>query len=96
MSVGSVIALILLFLNNSGNFQNGQLVILSYLNDIKNYHLAILIIFIFVIKNFIYFLFLRYQFEFLANIKKRIMNTLHRIYLDQNYEFFLIEILKSY
>ena len=29
LSVGSVIALILLFLNNLGNFQNGQLVILD-------------------------------------------------------------------
>ena len=88
LSVGSVIALILLFLNNLGNFQNGELVILDYFSNIKNYHLAIFIISIFGIKNFIYFLFLRYQFEFLANIKKRIMNTLHRIYLDQNYEFF--------
>ena len=35
LSVGSVIALILLFLNNLGNFQNGELVILDYFSNIK-------------------------------------------------------------
>ena len=88
LSIGSIIALILLFLNNSANFQNNQLFFIDYLKDIKNYSLAIFITLIFVLKNFIYFLFLKYQFELLAKIKKRIMGALHRIYLDQNYEFF--------
>ena len=56
----------------------------------ENFLFALLILsVIFIIKNLISYQFLRYQFNFLKKIKKRISHDLYAKYLSNNYQFFV-------
>ena len=88
LSIGSVITFIILFLKNAIDFQNQTYYFLQILEGYNNYILALFIFLSFLVKNFVYYLFLKYQFTFIAELKKRITNNLHKIYLSQEYEFY--------
>jgi ABC-type multidrug transport system fused ATPase/permease subunit len=88
LSIGSVITFIILFLKNAIDFQNQTYYFLQILEGYNNYVLALFIFLSFLVKNFVYYLFLKYQFTFIAELKKRITNNLYKIYLSQEYEFY--------
>lgn len=57
--------------------------------DDKNFLIALIILSsVFIVKNLISYQFLRYQFNFLKNIKKRISHDIYKKYLSNNYLFF--------
>tara|TARA_B110000858_G_scaffold197487_1_gene259317 strand:+ start:416 stop:2116 length:1701 start_codon:yes stop_codon:yes gene_type:complete len=58
--------------------------------DDENFLFALLILSaVFIVKNLISYQFLRYQFNFLKKIKKRISHDLYKKYLSNNYLFFI-------
>jgi ATP-binding cassette, subfamily B, bacterial PglK len=58
--------------------------------DDENFLFALLILStVFIVKNLITYQFLRYQFNFLKKIKKRISHDLYKKYLSNNYLFFI-------
>ena len=90
LSLGALITVIYSILagkNNSLFLLEREISI--YIYEEKNFLLAFLTLsVIFIIKNLVSYQFLRYQFNFLKKIKKRVSHDLYKKYLCNNYLFF--------
>jgi len=91
LSLAALIAIVYSILggiNNSVKIFGTEISIQGF--DDKNFLLAVLILcVIFIVKNLISYQFIRYQFNFLKKIKKRITHDLYKKYLFNNYLFFI-------
>ena len=91
LSLGALITIIYSIL---GGIKNSIKIFGTELNiqgfEDENFLLSLFILtIVFIVKNLISYQFLRYQFNFLKKIKKRISHDLYKKYLSNNYLFFI-------
>ena len=91
LSLGALITIIYSILTGGNNtlFIFDREINIAFFDE-NNFLIPFLILsIIFIVKNLVSYQFLRYQFNFLKKIKKRVSHDLYKKYLSNNYLFFI-------